>query len=106
VDVLLRYFDDCPNWRIADERLHAALAALGLGGSVVRYEEVLNQEQADAIGFVGSPTILADGEDLFATPGTEPGLACRLYETPDGLRGAPTVEELIAALVTVKVCDR
>jgi RNA polymerase sigma-70 factor (ECF subfamily) len=44
--------------------------------------------------FAGSPTILIDGIDAFpdATPITE--LACRVYRTPSGFAGTPTIEEL------------
>ena len=29
MDVGLLYFEDCPNWRLADARLREALASLG-----------------------------------------------------------------------------
>ena len=55
-------------------------------------------DEAEAASFRGSPTILIDGVDPFAN-GTEPlGLTCRLFPTPDGLAGAPTIEQIEAAL--------
>jgi len=55
-------------------------------------------EEAERVGFHGSPSILVDGVDVFADPEAGVGLSCRVYRTPDGLAGAPTVEQLRAAL--------
>lgn len=55
-------------------------------------------EDAERLGFRGSPTILIDGEDPFADEAAPVGLACRVFATPDGLRGAPTVEQLVGVL--------
>ena len=93
--VELFYFEDCPNWRIADARLRTIADRLGLS---VEHRLVTTPEEADAAGFRGSPTILLDGVDPFAR-GDEPfGLACRVYETPEGPAGTPTVEQIEAAL--------
>lgn len=96
--VELLYFAGCPNWRVADERLHAALQAAGKG--TVPVERVLVSTPAEAARrrFVGSPTVLIDGEDPFADDALPVGLSCRLYRTPAGTSGAPTVEQLIQAL--------
>src|SRR5205807_9446173 len=67
-DVRLLYFDDCPNWRVADARLKAALVGMGADPDTVIYEQVTTIEQAEALGFRGSPTILVDGTDPFADP--------------------------------------
>jgi len=50
------------------------------------------------MGFAGSPTIYADGIDLFDGADGRGSLACRVYRTPEGLAGSPTVEQLIAAI--------
>ena len=55
-------------------------------------------EEAEASRFRGSPTILVDGEDPFASGDMAFGLACRLYRTPDGPAGSPTTEQLEAVL--------
>lgn len=87
----LLYFDDCPHWKIADERLHAVASARGLE---VVHQLVTTPEEAEATRFRGSPTILVDGRDPFAA-GDEPvGLSCRVYQTPDGPAGAPTFSQL------------
>ena len=96
MDVALLYFDDCPNWRVADQRL-AAIAAERPDVVVTRHR-VETVEQAELLRFHGSPSILVDGVDVFADPGAGVGLSCRVYRTPQGLAGAPTMEQLRAAL--------
>jgi len=93
----LLYFDGCPNWHVADDRLQGALKELG---STVEVERVLvsTPEDAKAWSFHGSPSILVDGEDPFAEPGVDVGLSCRLYRTPGGVAGAPTVAQLVEVL--------
>jgi hypothetical protein len=97
-DVRLLYFDDCPNWRVAEARLKEALVSVGADPDVVIYEQVTTVEQAEALGFRGSPTILVDGTDPFAEPDAPAGLTCRIYRTAMGVQPAPTVEQLQAAL--------
>lgn len=95
VRIELLYFDGCPNWEVAAERLDGVLADRRL---TARRVVVDSEEQGAALGFRGSPTILIDGADPFAR-GDEPfGFACRVYDTPDGLAGAPTVEQLRDAI--------
>lgn len=53
-------------------------------------------EEAEAAQFRGSPTILIDGVDPFATGQETFGLACRLYQTPEGPAGSPTIEQIEA----------
>lgn len=98
VEVTLLYFDGCPSWRLADERLAEALALTGHPDQPVTRRQVTTPEQAEQLGFRGSPTVLLDGRDPFPEPGAPTGLACRMFRTPDGLAGAPSVEQLVAAL--------
>jgi len=55
-------------------------------------------EEAERLGFHGSPSIRVDGVDVFADADTAVGLSCRVYRTPDGPAGAPTVVQLQAVL--------
>ncbi|MEX0658005.1 MAG: hypothetical protein WD080_02630 [Egibacteraceae bacterium] len=96
MDVTVLYFDGCPNWQTTAARLTELAGEVDLRIKRVR---VSTPEEAAATGFRGSPTVLVDGHDPFAT-GTEPtGLACRIYQTPDGPQGSPTIEQLRQALV-------
>ncbi len=93
--VQLLYFDGCPNWATADRRLGALATELGF---TVHHHEVTTPEEAERVGFRGSPTILVDGRDPFARGDEPTGLTCRLYDTPDGPAGAPTTDQLRAVL--------
>ena len=99
MDVELLYFDDCPNWRVADRHLESL--AVELGGITVKYHTVDTPEEAVLVGFRGSPTILLDGVDPFASA-ADPvgGLSCRVYETPNGPAGSPTIEQLREVLTS------
>lgn len=96
MDITLFYFNGCPNWKVADERL-AALAA-ERPDITVTHHLVESAEEADRWGFHGSPSILIDGVDAFADADAGIGLSCRVYQTPEGPAGAPTVEQLRAAI--------
>ena len=96
MDVSLLYFDDCPNWKLADQRL-AAIAAERPDVAVTRHR-VETAEEAERLRFHGSPSILVDGVDVFAEPDAGVGLSCRVYRTSDGLAGTPTMEQIRDAL--------
>lgn len=91
----MQYFEGCPNWKVAAGRL--AVIAAEYPGVTVTGQLVETPEEAEALGFRGSPSILLDGTDLFPDPSTAVGLACRRYVTPEGLAGAPTLDQLCAA---------
>lgn len=99
MDVTLLYFDGCPSWRTTDERLRRLADEFDLE---IRYHEVDTPEAAAELAFRGSPTVLVNGRDPFVQ-GDEPvgssaGLSCRIYETPDGPAGSPTLDQLREAL--------
>jgi len=89
---------DCPHEQTTAERLRSALDAIGLSGTTFTTRVVADPAEAEAIGFTGSPTILVNGSDPFAEPGRAPGLACRMYRTPEGLAGAPSLDQVRRAL--------
>jgi hypothetical protein len=94
MDVELLYFDGCPHWQTADTRLRQVAGEVG---TIVRHRRV--QEGDDLTGFGGSPTILIDGHDPFPDTGPSPGgLSCRLFATPEGPAGSPTLDQLRAVL--------
>ncbi|EON22194.1 putative alkylmercury lyase [Nocardioides sp. CF8] len=96
--VELLYFDGCPNWKEAEVVLQQALDLTLHDDVEVDLIRVDTQEQAEARGFVGSPTVLLDGRDPFATGAEQFGLACRVFRTADGLTGSPSVAMLMDAL--------
>lgn len=98
LNVTLRYFEGCPHWQTAHDRLREALRAEGMGDVEPVLERVETAEDAERIRFIGSPTILLDGRDPFAGAKAAFGLTCRVYQTPEGLAGSPTPDQLRAAL--------
>lgn len=96
--VKVLYFEGCPNWKVADERLRAVLDAGSAGEVDVTYQAVDTPEEAARVGFRGSPTILIDGHDPWAELGGPFGLSCRIYQTEHGPEGSPSVAQLAEAL--------
>lgn len=95
MDVTLLYFQGCPNWELANAHL-TVLAAERPDLTVTR--RLVEAAEAECVGFLGSPSIQVDGVDVFAGPGSQVGLTCRRYLTPDGVAGAPTLDQLRTAL--------
>ncbi|MFR9751771.1 hypothetical protein ACL02S_12135, partial [Nocardia sp. 004] len=96
--VEILYFDGCPNWREAADRVRAAVTAIGRTDIEIGYQRIASDAEAAAAPFAGSPTILVDGVDAFddAEPVTQ--LACRVYPTEARLAGLPSIEQLTEAL--------
>ena len=90
----LLFWDGCPSYPAALAELRAAVA----GRAEIVEREILSEEDAVASEFPGSPTIRADGADLFPID-APPSLSCRVYRLADG-RFSPTPDpgELRAAL--------
>lgn len=96
--VELLYFDGCPTYETAGEALEEILSEEGVAVEV-DLVAVNTDEEAERLGFPGSPTVRVDGADLFPVPEREIyALGCRTYSTPEGLRGHPTKEMLAEAL--------
>jgi 1,6-anhydro-N-acetylmuramate kinase len=96
MNIDLWYFEDCPNWQLADQRLHQ-IAAERSDITVTR-RQVRTMQEAERVGFHGSPSILMNGVDPFAAQHTGIGWACRRYDTADGPQGAPSLEQLRAVI--------
>ncbi len=89
----LLYFDGCPSWQEGLENLKIALAAEDMQ-SEIRLVRVDNDSQAKALKFLGSPSFQVNGQDWWPEERTTFHLSCRVYPTPAGMRGAPSVEML------------
>jgi hypothetical protein len=98
VDVQLLYFRGCPHRALAEERLRSALILLGRNPDSIRTVVVETLADAQSFGFIGSPTVLVDGKDPFASGDEPAALGCRIFTTPNGPAGSPTVEQLVEAL--------
>ena len=95
----LLYFEGCPGWQDAMENMKAALAAEGLQADL-RLVRVEDDAEAARLKFLGSPSFRIDGVDLWHEERKRYNLSCRVYPTPQGLRGVPTVEMLREKLRT------
>ena len=91
----LLWWAGCPSTERALSDLQAALEDAGISGADIRMTEIATEEEARARAFVGSPTILVDGEDV-APPAEQPiGLNCRVYRRRDGaVSPTPDPEDL------------
>jgi hypothetical protein len=93
------YFHGCPNHEQLLEHLPRLLARAGVAAEIVP-REVSDDEHARRERFLGSPTIRVDGRDIEPGAGErgDYGLKCRIYQTPDGLRGIPPEQWILDAL--------
>lgn len=86
----------CPHTGPARELFRTALDLAGINAPVT-VREITTENEAAAQSFRGSPTFTINGADLFPSE-TEPSLSCRVYPTPAGLCGQPTLDTLRRAL--------
>lgn len=91
--VELLYMDECPTWKEAFANLEAALEAEEINGSI-NLVKIETSEQARKERFLGSPSFRAHGVDLWPEEREDYSLSCRIYHTPAGLKGFPTIEML------------
>jgi len=78
------YYEECPSHEKALERLHQVMAEEGVQAEV-EIIKVETEEQAQRWRFVGSPTILINGQDIDPPPpDAYYALTCRAYRLEDG----------------------
>ncbi|MDQ3925115.1 MAG: DUF2703 domain-containing protein [Actinomycetota bacterium] len=78
------FYEDCPSHELALERLRGVLAEEGISTDV-EVVKVESEEQAQELRFVGSPTILVNGQDIDPPPpDSHYALTCRAYHLEDG----------------------
>jgi hypothetical protein len=94
----LLHIDECPNTVTAREHLQAALTALHRTDIAINSRLLASSADTAGTGFAGSPTITVNGTDIFPDGAPSSDLACRIYRTPQGYAGAPTVDQLMEAL--------
>jgi hypothetical protein len=88
---------DCPNGPVLLERLGLLLADYPDARLTCRV--VRDEAEAVRAGMHGSPTLLVNGIDPFAAPGSPASLSCRVYRDGSGRsQGAPSVAALRQAV--------
>ena len=91
--VELLYFQGCPNWLEVRSTLEELNSETEF---TLQLTEVPTPEAAKEIGFLGSPSIRVDGNDVLTTGQEQVGYACRLYE---GATNIPSKAALKQALI-------
>ncbi|PWH15977.1 MAG: thioredoxin family protein [Anaerolineae bacterium] len=97
MEVELLYFDGCPSWEEALANLNTALALEAIKAQI-HLTCVRDNDHAAQVKFLGSPSFRVNGIDLWPEERTRYNLSCRVYATPQGMKGAPSVEMLRQAL--------
>lgn len=88
--VEILYFEGCPNYEAARGLVERLSRELGIEPEL-RLIDVADQEAAQRLRFLGSPTIRVDGEDVdpHASGRHEYARSCRVYRTEVGFAGQP-----------------
>jgi mercuric ion transport protein len=97
VEVL--YFEGCPNHAPTVERVRAELMSRGVTEEIEEVE-IHNQSQAEARGFLGSPSVRIDGLDIEGEARNLKsfGMSCRTYLEGAVRSGLPSNELIRRAL--------
>ncbi|MEV0373715.1 hypothetical protein AB0I10_28555 [Streptomyces sp. NPDC050636] len=95
MDLVVLAVPDCPNFAAMLKHLEQVLPEDAAPPEV---RVITTEEEAGRYGMHGSPTLLINGIDPFATPDTTAGVSCRIYRDDDGrTSGAPSVDQLASA---------
>jgi hypothetical protein len=97
--VEMLHTDGCPHAAEYLPRLRGLLLDAGFDVPIST-RLMVSDDQAQQERFLGSPTIRINGRDVdpASADRRDYGLTCRLYAHPEGLRGAPPDEWVLAAL--------
>ena len=99
MNIEVLYFEGCPNHLTAIEMVREILKSLGRQDKIHQVE-VRTQADAEAIAFVGSPSIRVNGADIepWARTAKAFGLSCRTYLDGSQRSGVPSRELLRRAI--------
>ena len=88
--VEILYFDGCPNHEPALALVERVSRELGIEPEL-RLVNVPDQEAAERLRFLGSPTVRIGGTDVDpqAEARTDYALSCRVFRTEAGIAGQP-----------------
>ncbi len=95
-------FAGCPNCEMAKDLVEETVRELHLRADIEAIQ-VRNEDEAQRFGFLGSPTIQVDGQDIEVSRRTDKAsFSCRVYRTPNGTSGVPPKDLLLEAFREVK----
>ena len=89
----LLYFGGCPSWETGLKNIEAVLQEEGLSASL-EMVKVMDDDDAERLKFLGSPSFRVDGVELWPEEREIYALSCRVYPSPEGMKGCPTVKML------------
>ena len=93
------YTLECPHHEATWRALHRVLSEGAIETPIQRIL-VGSMDDAEFLGFSGSPTIRLNGEDIVPVPEDTPvTMACRLYDQPDGSLAGTIPEEIMRAVI-------
>jgi glutaredoxin len=91
-------FEGCPNCEATKDLVEETVKELHLQADIETIQ-VGNEDEAKRFGFLGSPTIQVDGQDIEAgRRGEKASFSCRVYRTPNGITGVPPKGLLMDAI--------
>jgi hypothetical protein len=99
--IQILFFQGCPNIDGARIAVRSAIERVGLKEPIEVAElEVRDEEHAQKLGFLGSPTVRVDGRDVdpLAAHRSDFGLQCRVYAVNDRTLTVPPIDWIAAAL--------
>ena len=97
----LLHIAECPSWTTCLKNIKHALIDLDDDSKINVY--LLDSSDREGFSmFHGSPTILVDGHDIFPVDDYDGDLSCRVYLTPEGLRGMPSTVQIFERLKSIR----
>ena len=93
----LLYIGDCPHYAPARAALDEAIRIEQVVAEVSELE-IKDESTACAIGFLGSPSIRIDGNDIDPAASGTAGMYCRTYTESGLIKGVPSLEMIRQAL--------
>lgn len=99
MNIEVLFIEGCPNYESAIARIREALRSLGRADEI-RQIEIRTNAEAEAAGFLGSPTIRVNGLDIepWARTAQNFGIGCRTYVDGSNLSGVPPLDLLSRAI--------
>ena len=100
VKLEFQYFEGCPNHKKMSDNLSEAIKGLE---SKIELKKVLVEDEVTAreVSFLGSPTLLINGEDIEGVPAPEePSMSCRFYVS--GIPDSDKVRQMIIQKINLE----
>jgi hypothetical protein len=98
MDIAVLTFEACPNAEPTFQLVLQTTREFGLSSEVKRVS-VNDQDEAEKLHFLGSPTVQINGLDVEVSRRTDTAsFSCRLYRTPSGNRAVPPKELIVEAI--------